>query len=317
MIRGDPLRVLVAGATGAVGLSLIPALIARGHVVAGLARNPRAVEPLGAQPIQADALQRDVVIRRVQDFAPDAIVHQLTALPSTMDLVRFDRIFEQTNRLRTEGTDILLEAARSAGTKRFVAQSFCGWPYARTGPSVKTEADALDPNPPARLRTTLDAIRRLEATVVEAHDVAGAILRYGGFYGPNTHLGRGGSMTEQVRRRRVPVIGDGGGVWSFCHIADVASATVTAVEGDATGTFNVVDDDPAPVATWLPFLAKTMGAPPPRRLPMWIARFILPEHLRAIMTEARGGSNKLFRRTFDWAPKYPSWRQGFVAEFGA
>lgn len=311
------MRVLVAGATGAVGLSLIPALLSRGHVVAGLARNPGAVEPLGAQPIQADALQRDTVIRSVRDFAPDAIVHQLTALPSTMDLMRFDRVFEQTNRLRTKGTEILLEAARSAGVKRFVAQSFCGWPYARTGPLVKTEADELDPNPPARLRTTLDAIRRLETTVVGARDVAGTILRYGGFYGPHTHLGRGGSMTEQVRRRRVPVIGDGGGVWSFCHIADVASATVKAVESDATGVFNVVDDDPAPVATWLPFLAKTMGAPPPRRLPMWIARLILPEHLRAIMTEARGGSSELFRRTFDWTPKYPSWRQGFVAEFGA
>jgi len=311
------LKVLVAGATGAVGLSLIPALLARDHNVAGLARNPGAVEPLGALPIQADALDRETVIRCVKDFRPDAVIHQLTALPSTMDLVRFDRTFEQTNRLRTEGTDILLEAARAAGASRFIAQSFCGWPYARTGSSVKTEADELDPTPPARLRTTLDAIRRLETTVAEARDVHGAVLRYGGFYGPNTHLGRGGSMTEQVRRRRVPLIGDGGGVWSFCHIADVADATVRAAEGDAAGVFNVVDDDPAPVATWLPFLAKTMGAPPPRRIPMWIARLILPEHLRSIMTEARGGSNELFRRTFDWAPKYPSWRKGFVAEFGA
>lgn len=311
------MRVLVAGATGAVGLSLIPALLSRKHIVAGLARNPEAARQLGAQPIQADALDRDMVIRCVRDFAPDAIVHQLTALPSTMDLVRFDKAFEQTNRLRTKGTDILLEAARSAGAKRFVAQSFCGWPYARTGSAVKTEADELDPNPPARLRTTLDAIRRLETTVVAADGVSGVILRYGGFYGRHTHLGRGGSMAEQVRRRRVPLIGDGAGVWSFCHIADVAGATVKAVEGEATGVFNVVDDDPAPVATWLPFLAKTMGAPPPRRLPMWIARLIVPEHLRVIMTEVRGGSNELFRRTFDWTPMYPTWRQGFVAEFGS
>lgn len=311
------MKILVAGATGAVGFSLIPALVSRGHIVAGLARSPEAVMQLGAQPIQADALNRDSVIRCVGDFAPHAIVHQLTSLPSTMDLIRFDKAFEQTNRLRTEGTDNLLEAARLAGAKRFVAQSFCGWPYARSGPAIKNEADPLDPDPPAQLRTTLEAICRLETTVAAAQDVSGVILRYGSFYGRHTHLGRGGAMAEPVRRRRLPLIGSAAGIWSFCHIADAAAATVKAVEGDASGIFNVVDDHPAPVAMWLPVLAEAMRAPPPRRLPMWIARLIVPEHLRVMMNEVRGGSNELFRKTFDWAPIYPSWRQGFVAEFGA
>lgn len=309
------MRVLVAGATGAVGQSLIPALVARGHTVGGLARNPDGVATLGGLAIAADVLDRDAVIHVVEDFAPTVVIHQLTALPRASTMWRFEKDFEQTNRLRTEGTDHLIEAARAAGARRFIAQSFCGWPYARTGPAIKTEADELDPNPPVRLRTTLDAIRYHEGVVLAAVDLKGTVLRYGGFYGPNTHLALGSAMADQVRTRKFPVIGGGAGVWSFSHIVDVAEATTIAAESDVPGIFNVVDDDPAPVAIWLPYLAQVIGAPPPRRIPLWLARLILPEHLRVMMTEIRGASNALFRRTFNWTPRYPSWREGFATEF--
>jgi 2-alkyl-3-oxoalkanoate reductase len=309
------MRVLVAGATGAVGRALIPALARRNHVVAGLARNPEGILSLGAEPIRADGLDRDGMIRSIRGFRPDVVVHQLTSLPSTTSLWRFDRDFEQTNRLRTTGTEILLEAARVAGAHRLVAQSFCGWPYARAGRPVKTEQDALDSDPPAQLRTTLEALRALETIVVAAGDLGGTVLRYGSFYGPHTHLAHGSAMAEQVRKRRFPIIGDGGGVWSFVHIQDVAEATVVAVENEASGIYNVVDDEPAPVSAWLPALALAMGARRPQHLPMWLAKLLLPEHLRIMMTEVRGGSNALFRSTFSWAPKVSSWRSGFVAEF--
>ena len=310
----DRRRVLVAGATGAVGRSLLPELVARGHTVGALARHPGEIPPEIAS-FAVDALDAAAVRKAFDDFAPEVVVHQLTALPPATSLWRFDRDFEMTNRLRTEGTRNLLDAARQCGARRFVAQSFCGWPYARTGPAVKTEAAPLDPNPPARLRTTINAIRELEALVLEASDLNGAVLRYGGFYGPNTHLAPGSAMAETIRKGRFPLIGDAQGVWSFAHIEDVASATAIAAASDIPGLFNVVDDDPATVADWLPFLAATMGAPKPKRLPMWLARLLLPEHLRVMMTEARGGSNALFRQTFGWRPRYPSWREGFPAVF--
>lgn len=310
------MKVLVAGSTGAVGRALIPVLIERGHTVGGLARNPAGVKKLGATAIVADALQREALIGAVRNFAPDVVIHQLTSLPRSTSLWRFDKDFEQTNRLRTAGTDNLIEAAREAGTTRFIAQSFCGWPFARNGSAVKTEEDALDPDPPARFRTTLDAIRYLENAVVAAADLKGTILRYGGFYGPNTHLALGSPMAQQVLKRRFPVIGAGGGIWSFSHIADVAEATAIAAEGDAAGIYHVVDDDPAPVSAWLPYLAQVMAAPPPRRMPEWLARLLVPEHLRVMMTEIRGASNVRFRETFRWEPRYSSWREGFRAEFG-
>lgn len=307
-------RVLVAGATGAVGLSLVPALVARGHTVGALSRHADRIPPEIAH-FAVDALDPQAVSSVCEAFAPDVIIHQLTALPPATSLWRFDRDFEITNRLRTEGTRNLLDAARQCGAVRFVAQSFCGWPYARTGSSVKTETDPLDPTPPPRLRSTIDAIRQLEALVLDATDLNGVILRYGGFYGPNTHLAPGSSMAEAVRKRRLPLIGQAQGVWSFAHIEDVASATTAAAESDIPGLFNVVDDEPAPVDEWLPFLASAMGAPSPRRMPVWLARLLLPEHLRVMMTEARGGSNALFKRTFAWQPRYPSWRVGFPAVF--
>jgi 2-alkyl-3-oxoalkanoate reductase len=226
-------------------------------------------------------------------------------------------MFAKTNALRTRGTDILLAAARQCGVGRFVAQSFCGWPYARVGGPVKTEDDPLDPNPPAALRNTLDAIQYLERVVSTATELKGVSLRYGGFYGPGTSLSWDGAIVEQVRRRRFPVVGAGAGVWSFLHIEDAASATIAALESDAVGIFNVVDDEPARVANWLPALAAAVNAKPPLRLPAFLARLILPEHLFVMLTDIRGGSNARFKRTFAWQPAWPTWREGFQRGLGS
>lgn len=290
-------------------------LVGRGHTVGGLARQPDCVAGMGASAIKADALNRAAVIVAVRGFAPDVVIHELTSIPMAMGLWRFEKAFEQTNRLRTTGTEILLEAAQAAGARRLVAQSFCGWPYARSGGPVKTEADALDSDPPAQFRTTLDALKELEASVTSAANLAGTVLRYGSFYGPHTHLAPGSAMAEQVRKRLLPIIGQGSGIWSFVHIRDVAEATALAAEGGPTGIYNVVDDEPAPVSSWLPELAAAMGARAPRRMPMWLARLLLPEHLRVMMTEVRGASNSLFKSTFGWTPRFASWRTGFQAEF--
>lgn len=305
------MRVLVAGASGVVRRALVPALIERGHDVAGLVRSPASgslVARLGGKPLVVDALDRVAVRELVRQFKPEAIIHELTAL-MTSGLRDFDKVLAQTNLLRTRGTDILLAAAREVGARRFVAQSFCGWPYARVGGPVKTEDDPLDPDPPAALRRTLEALRYLESTVEAARDVGGINLRYGSFYGP--FLSERGGMVDQVRRRRLPIVGTGGGIWSFVHISDVASATAAAVEGDVVGTFNVVDDDPAPVAEWLPALAEAIGARSPFRIPAVVARLFLPEHLFVMMTDVRGGSNAKFKQDFGWRPAFSTWRDGF------
>lgn len=309
------MRVLVAGATGAVGRALLPELVRRGHEVAGLARRPESVAAFGAFPLAVDALDAGAVAQAFETFRPHAVVHQLTALPDAADLWQFDRAFAQTNLLRTEATDYLIAAARAVGVTRFVAQSFAGWPAARIGGPVKVESDPLDPDPPSEMRATLDAIRYLEAAVTAASDIGGVVLRYGSFYGPHTHLAPGTPFARQVCRRRLPVIGDGGGVWSFSHIDDVANATALAVERDIGGVFNVVDNEPAAVADWLPSLAAAMGAKTPWHLPQLLGRLFLPRHLMLLMTEARGASNERFKAAFGWHPRHPSWRVGFAELF--
>jgi len=313
------MRIVVAGASGAIGKVLVPSLLARGHKVLGLVRSADGasrVAQSGAEPALVDALDQSMLLEPCRLFRPDAIVHQLTALPANTDLRDFDRVFAQTNLLRTKGTDNLLAACRDVGASRFVAQSFCGWPYARQGGPVKTEDDPLDPEPPKAFRRTLDALRYLESAVETARDIRSVNLRYGGLYGPGTSLSEGSEIVDQVRRRRLPIIGRGGGIWSFVHITDVARATVAAVESDITGTFNVVDDEPAPVARWLPELAKAVGAKPPFRIPAFLARLILPEHLFVMMTDVRGGSNAKFKRAFNWRPEFSTWRDGFRRGLG-
>jgi nucleoside-diphosphate-sugar epimerase len=314
------MRIFVAGATGALGRRLLPLLLAGGHQVTAMTRRPAKAAGLraaGADPVVADALDREAVLAAVAAARPEVVVHELTDLAGMRDFRKVDQGFAVTNRLRTEGTDHLLAAARAAGARRFVAQSFAGWPFARTGGPVKTEDDPLDPDPPAALRPTLDAIRYLEAAVLGAEGIEGLVLRYGGFYGPGTSAGEGGFMVQDLRRRRFPLVGDGTGVWSFIHIDDAAAATAAAVERGAPGIYQIVDDDPAPVSEWLPALAAAVGAPPPRRVPAWLGRLLGGEHAVVLMTEVRGAANAKARRELGWRPAHRSWRGGFRTALAA
>lgn len=248
--RGAAKKIFIARATGAMGSRLLPILTGAGHQVFGTTRVPAkaaAIRAAGAEAVVLDALNADSVMKAMQNAKPDVVVHQLTAIPARLNIGKFDRHFAMTNRLRTQGTDNLLAAARDAGIRRFIAQSFAGWPYARVGGRVKTEDDPLDSRPPAELRRSLEAIRHLESAVLGA-GLEGVVLRYGGFYGPGTSIGEGGSVLDDVRKRRFPVVGNGAGVWSFVHIDDAAQATFAAIERAQPGVYNIVDDDPAPVS---------------------------------------------------------------------
>jgi nucleoside-diphosphate-sugar epimerase len=305
------MRVFVAGATGAIGKQLVPRLAAVGHEVYGMTRSEskRAMlDELGAVPVVADALDPDQVAEAVGRAKPDVIVHQLTAIGS-VDLRHMERDFAPTNRLRTEGTDYLLSAGQAVGVRRFVAQSNGAFCYARTGGAVKGEEDPLDPSPAREMRALVAALRHLEQAVLGAAWTEGIVLRYGAFYGPGTSLAPGAEQFELVRERKFPLVGDGGGVWSFIHVADAAEATVAAVEHGARGAYNVVDDDPAPVAEWLPALARMLGAQQPTQAP----RLAAGEAGAVLMTELRGASNAKAKRELGWRPAHPSWRQGFTA----
>ncbi len=309
------MKVFVAGATGAMGKQLVPRLIAAGHHVTGTTRSEArqaALWDLGATPMVVDALDPDQVADAVARAQPDAIVHELTSI-AALDMRHFDRSFAMTNRLRTEGTDHLLSAGRAVGVKRFVAQSYTSWPYARTGGPVKSEDDPLDPTPAREMRESMAAIRHLEAAVTGADWTTGIVLRYGGLYGPGTSLVPGGEQFEMVRKRKFPVVGDGAGMWSFVHVADAAEATVAAVEHGRGGIYNVVDDDPAAVAEWLPALAEAIGAPKPWRVPRLVGRLLAGEAAIVMMTETRGASNAKAKRELGWEPRHPSWREGFAA----
>jgi 2-alkyl-3-oxoalkanoate reductase len=315
------MRVFVAGASGALGAHLLPMLVADGHEVVAMTRTAAKEDRLrsaGARPVVADALDPDAVARAVGEAEPEVIVHQLTALSGPLDLRHIDRVFAVTNRLRTEATDHLLAAGRAVGASRFVAQSYAGWPYARTGGPVKTEADPLDPDPPAALRETLAAIRHLEHAVTAADWGEGLVLRYGAFYGPGTGLSADpdAQMAAPVRKRQFPLVGDGGGVWSFVHIDDAAAATAAAVVQGAPGVYNVVDDEPAAVRDWLPELAVALGAKPPRRVPRWLGRIVAGEAATVMMTDVRGASNARAKRELGWELRYPSWRLGFTKGLG-
>jgi nucleoside-diphosphate-sugar epimerase len=309
------MRVFVAGATGAIGKQLVPRLVEAGHEVHGMTRSESKqamLHGLGAVPAVADALDADEVAEAVARARPDVIVHQLTAIPEKLDLRHYDRDFALTNRLRTEGTDHLLSAGQAVGVRRFVAQSFFA-SYARTGAAVKSEEDPFDPAPAREMRETLAAIRHLEEAVFGARWTEGIVLRYGAFYGPGTSLAPGSAQTELVRKRKFPLVGNGGGVWSFVHVADAAEATVAAVEHGSRGVYNIVDDDPAPVAEWLPALARELGAKKPVRVPRFIGRLFAGEAGVVMMTEVRGASNAKAKRELGWRPAHPSWRQGLAA----
>ena len=303
------MRVFVAGATGVIGRYLVPGLITAGHEVTASTRSALKANQLkkqGATPVVVDGLDRDSVLRAVTAAQPEVIIHQMTALTSMRSFRHFDQEFAVTNELRSTGTDYLLEAAAQARTRRFIAQSFVGWTNAREGGTVKTEEDPLDPHPLAITASTLAAIRHLEEVVPQTVP-EGLVLRYGILYGH----GASDAMLEVVRKRQMPVVGGGTGIWSFTEVTDAATANVAAVTRGAPGIYNVVDDEPAPVAQWLPYLASTLGVKPPMRAPAWLGRLLGGEMTVSMMTQVRGASNEKAKRELGWTPAYPSWRDGF------
>jgi len=320
------MKVFVAGATGVLGRVLVPQLVARGHEVVGMTKSASKqdlVRSLGAHPVVADALDPDAVAQAVASAEPEVIVHQLTALSGPMGMrdARHPERFSgaiMTNRLRTEGTDHLLAAGRAVGARRFVAQSFGAFRWARTGGPVLSEADPLDPDPPGALRPVVKALLHLEQAVTGIEWGEGLALRYGGFYGPGTSisLAADAQMAAPIRKRWFPIVGDGGGVFSYVHVEDAAGATAIAVERGEPGVYYVVDDDPAPAREWLPALASALGAKPPRRVPRWLARLAAGEMATLMMTEVRGASNEKAKRELGWQLRYPSWRQGFAQGLG-
>jgi nucleoside-diphosphate-sugar epimerase len=308
------MKVFVAGATGAMGKQLVPMLVEGGHEVTGMTRTAAKadlIRSMGARPVVADALDPEAVAQAVAEGEPEVVVHQLTDLTGTFAR-NIDKAFATTNRLRTEGTDHLLAAAKAAGARRFIAQSFAGWPSEPTGGPVKTEEDPLQQHPPKTVTESLTAIRHVEETVTRADGIDGFALRYGGFYGPGTSIALEppGEVLEMVRKRRLPVIGDGDGIWSMVHIRDAAAATAATLERGEPGVYNVADDEPTPVAAFLAELADVVGAKPPRHLPRWLGRLLGGEVGVMMMTEIRGASNAKAKRELGWELRYPSWRQG-------
>ena len=322
------MKVFVAGASGALGVQLVPELVAAGHDVVAMTKTPSKQEglrALGAQPVVADALDPDAVAGVVAAAEPEVIVHQLTALSGTLsarDMRSPDRSSAgiMTNRLRTEATDHLLAAGGAVGARRFVAQSFAAFRFGGgSGVPVHTEGDPFDPDdPPAALREAQASYLYLERAVTTITWGDGLVLRYGNLYGPGTAISSAAdaALSRPIRKRRFPIVGGGGGVWSHVHVADAAAATVTAVERGEPGVYNIVDDDPAPVREWLPALARSLDAKPPRRVPRWLGRLAAGEAATAMMTDARAASNAKAKRELDWQLRYPSWRLGFTEGLG-
>ena len=308
------MKVFVAGGSGAMGRRLVPRLVAEGYEVAAMTRDAGKalwLSAVGAQPVIVDALDQAAVRAAVVGARPEVVIHQLTALSGMGSFKQFDREFALTNRLRTEGTDYLIEGARLAGVRRFIAQSYGNWNYARTGTGLKTEQDPFDSAPPANQKQSLAAIRYVESAVAGAEGIEGIALRYGNFYGPGTGLAMDGAIVAQVRKRRLPIVGDGSGVWSFVHMDDAAAAAIAAIGQGGPGVYNVADDEPLPVSVWLPLLADAVGAKPPRRVPVWLGRLAAGEVGVSMMTQIRGTSNAKAKAELGWAPRYRTCREGF------
>ncbi|HEX6499156.1 MAG TPA: NAD(P)-dependent oxidoreductase [Micromonosporaceae bacterium] len=307
------MRVLVAGATGVIGRQLVPLLVSVGHEVVGLARSPRRIEPLreaGATVVYADALDRAALLREVDKARPDAVVHLLTAIPDEMNPRRLMRGFALTNRLRTEGTRNLLDAAANVGARRVVTQGVA-FAYDPAGNGPANEDEPLWRNPPRAFAPVLDALRELERLT---GDAGGLVLRFGHLYGPGSTFAPDGSMIQQVRQGKMPLVGAGDSVFSFTHAHDAATAIVAALDRDVRGVLNVVDDDPTPIGTWLPELARMIGAPRPKSVPKAIARLAAGGWGVAYLSELRGADNARARLRLDWRPRYLSWRDGFAAD---
>lgn len=307
----------MAGASGVIGRRLVPKLVAAGHEVTGMTRSEERAEELrraGATSAVRDIFDSAGVREDVRRAAPEVVLHELTALPPTPDF-KDPATFEATNRIRREGTPILIEAAQEAGARRLIAQSIAFY-YEPTGDWVKDEAAPTWADPPAPFGEAVAALRSLEETVTGTPGLEGLVLRYGQLYGPGTGFAPDGGLAAEVRRRRFPIVGGGHGVFSFLHVDDAADATVAAVERGAPGVYNVVDDEPVPGHEWLPVYAEALGAKPPRRLPRWLARLAAGPLAVAFATTGRGASNAKAKRELGWTPAHPSWREGFAESLG-
>jgi len=313
------MKVFVAGATGAVGRPLVRRLVADGHEVTGLTRSEERADELRARGVQtavADVYDADRVAAAVKAAGPEVLVHELTALPARMDMRDLEGFYRETNRIRREGTRVLVDAARAAGVRRVIAQSICFTIYAQEGGRVKGEDAPLVQDPPGALGAAFDAVLELERLVLGAEGLDGVVQRYGWFYGPGTYYAPGGYQHEAFVKRRTPIVGAGESTWSFCHVEDAASAVVAALGEGPTGAYNVCDDDPAPAREWMPAYAEAIGAKRPRRVPRFVARMAVPKEVVAMATELRGADNSRFKRDYGWQPRYASWRQGFQADLG-
>lgn len=312
------MRVFVAGASGAIGRPLVPRLIAAGHEVTGMTRSEARAEDVraaGAAAAVVDALDADALRAAVADASPEVVIHELTSLPDRLNFRRKD-IYAATNRVRTEGTRNLIEAAQAVGARRFVCQSIA-FAYRPEGAALKTEDDPLLDDAPGPFGSGVAALREMEGMVLGSEGLDGLVLRYGFFYGPGTYYAEDGSTTADVRRRRMPIVGKGTGVFSFVHVDDAADATVAAVERGAPGVYNIADDDPAPMSEWVPVFAQAAGAKPPRRVPAWLAKLVAGRDVAAYALELRGASSEKAKRELGWQPAHPSWRGGFAESLGA
>jgi nucleoside-diphosphate-sugar epimerase len=308
------MKVFIEGASGVLGRQLIPLLVADGHDVVALTRSREKAEDLhelGAEPLVGDGLDRTAVTRAVREAEPEVVIHQMTGLSSVTSFENLDRELAATNRLRTEGTDILLEAARGAGARRAIVQSYGLWSFPEAEGRAATEEDTPDPDPPATLADTVGAVRYVESTVPAADGIEGLALRYGLFYGPETGLSADGALTEAVRQGQWPIVGDGAGAYSFIHVEDAATATLAALERGAAGIYNVADDEPAPAAVWVAGLAEMLGAEPPERVPEEVALPVAGEYPVYLSTRLSGLSNEKAKRELGWSPRYATWREGF------
>jgi len=307
------MRVFVAGASGAIGRPLLPKLVAAGHEVTGMTRSgARAdeVRAAGARAAVVDVFDPEALGAAMREASPEVVIHELTALPDRIDFRKEDT-YAATNRVRTEGTRNLIDAARGAGARRFVCQSIA-FAYRMDGTGLKTEGDPLLTEAPGAFGSGVSALREMEAMVLGSDGIDGLVLRYGFFYGPGTYYGADGTSTENVRRRRMPIVGRGSGVFSFIHVDDAADATVAAVERGAPGVYNIADDEPAAMSEWLPVFAEAAGAKPPRRVPVWLVRFVAGKDASGFAVTLRGVSNEKAKRELGWRPAHPSWRTGFA-----
>jgi nucleoside-diphosphate-sugar epimerase len=311
------MRVFLAGASGAIGRPLVPRLLAAGHEVTGMTRSEEHAERIraaGARAAVVDCFDREALRAAVSEAGAEVVLHELTALPERINF-RDKQLYSATNRVRGEGTRNLMEAARAAGARRFICQSIA-FLYEPIGGFVKTEEDATMKHAPAPFGEGIRILKQMERSVTSAEDLEGLVLRYGFFYGPGTHYAADGAYATDVRRRRLPIVGEGTGVTSFIHVDDAADATVAAVSRGAPGVYNITDDEPAPMREWVPVYAAAAGAKPPRRVPVWLARLVAGRPVAAFALDLRGASNEKAKRELGWQPAHPSWRTGFAESMG-